>query len=96
MIYKILVTPTALDCLNTIRDGNPTVFARIKKAIDRLAQDPQKTGAKLTDPLSKYWRVRVGDYRIVYMIENEIVTVTVIYAGHRKEVYKKLRGFLNR
>ena len=71
-------------------------FARIKKAIDRLTHEPQQIGSKLTDPLSKYWRVRVGDYRVIYTIQNEIVTVTVVYAGHRKEVYKRLRGFLKR
>lgn len=96
MIYKVEITPTALGCLKSIRDGNPTAFARIKKAIDRLTQEPQQVGSKLTDPLSKYWRVRAGDYRIIYIIQNEIVTVTVVYAGHRKEVYKRLRGFLKR
>jgi len=96
MEYKIQITPTALGCLRSIRDANPIIFARIKKAIDRLAQDPQKIGSKLTDPLSRYWRIRVGDYRVIYMIQNDIVTVTILYAGHRKEVYKKISRFLKR
>lgn len=96
MEYKIIITPTALGCLRSIRDANPIIFARIKKTIDRLGQDPQKTGSKLTDPLSRYWRVRVGDYRVIYIIQNDIVTVTILYAGHRKEVYKKISRFLKR
>lgn len=94
MDWKVELTQIALDCLKTIRDSNPTVFARIKKAIDRLVLEPVSIGKKLTDPLSDYWRLRVGDYRIIYLIKNETVTVTIIYAGHRKEVYTKLKRFL--
>lgn len=94
MDWRVELTHIAVSCLKIIRDSNPTVFARIKKAIDRLVLEPVSIDKKLTDTLSDYWRLRVGDYRIIYLIKNEIVTVTVIYAGHSKEVYKKIQSFL--
>lgn len=94
MDWKAELTHIALDCLKTIRDSNPTVFARIKKAIDRLVLETVTIGKKLTDPLSDYWRLRVSDYQIICLIKNETVTVIIIYSGHRKEVYMKIQRFL--
>jgi mRNA interferase RelE/StbE len=94
--WKIFITPTGLDCLKSIRDKDEVAFARIKKAIDKLADNPVGNGIKLSSPLSNFWRTRAGNYRIIYTIENELVTVTVIYAGHRKEVYSRLKKYLSR
>jgi len=44
-------------------------------------------GKKLVGNLSPFWRMRVGDYRIIYAIEEKLVTVEVIKIRHRKEVY---------
>ncbi len=51
-----------------------------------LITDPY-SGKKLVGNLSPFWRFRVGNYRIIYAIEEEIVTVEVIKVKHRKEVY---------
>jgi len=51
-----------------------------------LLENPY-SGKKLVGNLSSFWRIRVGDYRIIYAIEEEIVTVEVIKIKHRKEVY---------
>ncbi len=51
-----------------------------------LTDDPY-SGKKLVGNLSPFWRLRVGDYRIIYAIEEEIVTVEVVKVKHRKEVY---------
>ncbi|MCF6244056.1 MAG: type II toxin-antitoxin system RelE/ParE family toxin [Sulfurovum sp.] len=51
-----------------------------------LSDDPY-SGKKLVGNLSAFWRIRVGDYRVIYSIEEEIVTVEVIKIKHRKEVY---------
>ncbi len=92
--WKVQLTKVALDCLADIRDGNSTAFSRIKKAIDRLQENPEAVGKRLTDPLSRFWRARVGEYRIIYKIENQIITVTIIYVGHRREVYTKIKRML--
>jgi mRNA interferase RelE/StbE len=62
---------------------------RIKKAIEeRLMTDPTKYGKPLRKSLKGYWKLRVGDYRIVYKIEgNEVIVLGII---HRKEVYKNI------
>lgn len=96
MGWKIEITEIAMECLKSIRDSNALVFSRLKKAIDKLETDPVSNGKRLTEPLSQFWSRRVGDYRIIYMVKNEIVTVTIMYAGHRKEVYTKLKRFLVR
>jgi len=51
-----------------------------------LIEDPY-SGKKLVGNLSPFWRLRVGDYRIIYAIEEDIVTVEVVKVRHRKEVY---------
>jgi len=51
-----------------------------------LIDDPY-SGKKLIGNLSPFWRLRVGDYRVIYIIEEEIVTVEVVKVRHRKEVY---------
>ena len=53
-----------------------------------LADDPRPYGCKKLSGEDAY-RIRVGDYRIVYSIYDDIVTVEVIRINHRKEVYKK-------
>ncbi len=53
-----------------------------------LTKNPY-SGKKLVGNLSPFWRMRVGDYRIIYTIEEEIVTVEIIKIKHRKEIYEK-------
>jgi mRNA interferase RelE/StbE len=63
---------------------------RIAKVIDSLETNPLPNKAKKLIN-SEYWRVRVGDYRIIYFIENNKVLVLIIKIGHRRDIYKKLR-----
>jgi mRNA interferase RelE/StbE len=67
------------------------VAKRIKTAIAQLAEDPYPLGHKrLQGQLRDYVRIRVGDYRVIYSIEQEALVVLVIRVGHRGEIYKKL------
>ncbi len=50
--------------------------------------NPRDTGRALKGELGLFWRYRVGDYRIICKIEDEMITVLVLAIGHRKEVYK--------
>ena len=62
----------------------------IKKAIeDKLMTEPLKFGLPLRRSLKNFFKLRVGDYRIIYQIENQEVTVLVIKVGHRREVYEE-------
>ncbi len=63
---------------------------RIAKRIDRLADDPRpKDVKKLATELSLY-RVRVGEYRIIYEIEDDVLLVLVVRIGTRGDVYRHL------
>ena len=60
---------------------------RVISAIDALAEDPRPPGcAKLKGRVG--WRIRVGDYRVIYNIEDAALTVAVINVGHRRNVYR--------
>lgn len=61
----------------------------IKKAIEeKLGTDPLKYGLPLRRTLKKFFKLRVGDHRIIYQIEQNEVTVLIIKIGHRREVYE--------
>jgi len=72
---------------------NKDVKLRIKKAIEeRLMSDPLKYGKPLRKSLKGYWKLRVGDYRVVYKIEGSNIIVLAII--HRKEVYNDVKSRL--
>lgn len=61
---------------------------RIKRAIEtRLMEEPHKYGLPLRRTLKGYWKLRVGDYRVVFTVEEQEVVVLVIC--HRKDAYEK-------
>ena len=61
---------------------------KIVKRIEGLADNPFPEGAIRLKGREE-WRIRQGDYRILYVVEQEIVTVFVIKVGHRREIYRK-------
>lgn len=62
----------------------------IKRAIEeKLMVDPVRFGLPLRNNLKGLFKLRVGDYRIIYSIKKATVTVYVIKIGHRKDVYEK-------
>lgn len=63
---------------------------RIASAINELTHDPF-IGKKLEGELTGLWSLRVWPYRIVYIIQKNIVTVTIVAIGDRKDVYKNLK-----
>lgn len=68
-------------------DGN--IKKILKKVIeDKLMTDPLKFGAPLRRNLAGFFKLRVGNYRIIYQIKKSEVIVLVIAVGHRKQVYE--------
>lgn len=62
-------------------------YVRVRDAIGGLAQDPRPPGClKLTG--RDGWRIRIGDYRVVYEIDDNGRVVTVLHVGHRRDVYR--------
>jgi mRNA interferase RelE/StbE len=62
-------------------------YARTRDAIRALAQNPRPLGClKLT--AREGWRVRIGEYRVIYEVDDKQRTVTVLHVGHRRDVYR--------
>jgi mRNA interferase RelE/StbE len=63
------------------------VRRRIGEAVDALASDPRPAAAKMITGAHGVLRIRVGDYRVVYTIDEGELIVLVLDAGHRSEIY---------
>lgn len=64
---------------------------RIKAAISNLSVNPRPYGCKkLKGKKYEYFRIRVGNYRVIYTIKDEILLIIVVRVGHRKEIYQSL------
>ena len=82
--YSVLVTRSAEREIDRLPTG---IRRLVVRRIQALADDPRPHGSQKLAGEDKY-RVRQGDYRIVYTIEDEIVTITGVRVGHRSDVYR--------
>ena len=85
MTYRVQVSPAAL---RQLRRLNPTAKRRIQAAIELLSEQPRPSGAKKLVGGDGEWRVRTGDYRIVYEIHDMVLLVLVVAIGHRADIYQ--------
>ena len=73
------------------RSINPQDIQRIKTQIAQLSENPRPVGYKnLKGQNNDYYRIRIGNYRVIYTIEDDVLLIVVIRVGHRKEIYNKL------
>lgn len=87
MVYKIEFSANAEKEFKRL---DKTTQKRVSKIVDNLETNPFPSQSKKLIN-SDYWRIRVGDYRVIYVIENEEVLILIVKIGHRKDIYKKLR-----
>ena len=83
--YRVEFTTAAA---KQVRKLDPTIRRRIVTAISLLEGNPRPSGSKKLVGEQFAWRVRIGDYRVIYDIEDDQLTVTVVRAAHRREVYE--------
>lgn len=84
--WTISYVQSALEDITSL-DGSAKKI--IKKAIEeKLMVDPLKFGHPLRRNLSSLFKLRVGDYRIIYQINKQEVLVVVVKVGYRREVYE--------
>ena len=82
--YKLVFRNSVAGDLRALPKKDVT---RILKKIESVADDPRGRGCqKLTD--QEFYRVRQGDYRIVYEIKDDVLIVVVVKVGHRRDVYR--------
>ncbi|MFZ3339978.1 MAG: type II toxin-antitoxin system RelE/ParE family toxin [Terriglobales bacterium] len=83
--YSLEIKPSAQRELDALDNA---VFARIDRKILALADNPRPPGCKKLRGYKDQWRVRVGDWRAVYLIDDEAKLVTITRVAHRREVYE--------
>ena len=84
--YTVFLKPAAERALKKI--AQPTL-RRIAKAIDNLGTNPRPPGVTALQGEPGALRIRVGDYRIIYTVQDDVLTVLVITIGHRRDVYQR-------
>ncbi|MBI4229423.1 MAG: type II toxin-antitoxin system RelE/ParE family toxin [Planctomycetes bacterium] len=87
MAYRVELTQSARRDLDSLL---PEIFKRVDQRIRALALDPRPPGVKKMQGPGGLYRVRVGDYRIVYRIQDRILLVLIVKIGDRREVYRGL------
>lgn len=84
-MYRIQFKSSAAQQLDRL-DG--AVRVRVDRKVDELAENPRPAGAKKLKGSSELWRVRVGDYRVIYSIHDDVLLILVVKIGHRGDVYR--------
>lgn len=82
--YTVLILPSAQKQLSKLPNA---IATRIEDKLLELEGDPRPPGCKKLKGRDA-WRIRIGDYRVIYEIHDGKLIVTVITIGHRKEVYE--------
>lgn len=83
--YRVQIEP-AVD--RTVSKLTPRVRDRILRRIQELANDPRPPGCVKLAGVADTYRIRVGDYRILYEVHDRMILVVVVRVGHRREVYR--------
>ena len=83
--YRIEFTRSAEKDLRKIDRSR---IAAILRRIEQLESNPRPEGCKKLAGADRTYRIRVGDYRVVYEVEDDVLLVLVIRVAHRKDVYR--------
>jgi mRNA interferase RelE/StbE len=82
--YTVVLKSSAQKELDALDDA---VFRRVDRKILTLAENPRPTGCKKLKGYKDQWRIRIGDWRVVYLIDDFAKRVSVTRVAHRREVY---------
>lgn len=83
--YRIELRPAAVRILCKL---DPPIRRRLQGAIALLSREPRPPAARAAKGRDAL-RVRVGDYRIVYTVQDDVLLVVVVTLGHRRDVYER-------
>ena len=85
--YKIFFRKSVLKDLEKIPKKD---LHRIIKRIESLAKNPRPSGCEQISGLERY-RIRQGNHRIIYSIQENVLTIQVVKVGHRRDVYRRMK-----
>lgn len=83
--YRVEFTTAAA---KEIRKLDAQIRRRILAGIAELERDPRPNGVRKLAGYDNAWRIRVGDYRVLYEVVDDQVLVTVVRVAHRRDVYE--------
>lgn len=83
--YRIEWKPSAL---KELRKLPADTIGRIVVAVEGLKQNPFPHGSRKISGSRASWRIREGDYRVVYTVASALLVVEIVKVGHRKDIYK--------
>jgi mRNA interferase RelE/StbE len=88
MNYEVQIAPGAK---REIKKLPREVSLKITLAINELATNPRPMGVTKLRGEDDLYRIRVGDYRVIYQVHDDVLIVLVLAFGHRREVYRDLK-----
>jgi mRNA interferase RelE/StbE len=87
MGYRVELAPQAIRDLRKLSKRNQV---RVGARIDALSADPRPQGVKKLKGAKNLFRIRMGEHRLIYQIQEEVLLVAVLRIGDRKEIYRRL------
>ena len=82
--YSLEIKQSAQKELDALED---TLFTRIDRKILALADNPRPAGCKKLRGYKDQWRIRIGDWRVLYIVDDRAKVITITGVAHRREVY---------
>ena len=87
MSYELLQLPTAKRQLRQLSKSHNPFFKQIISAIVALSEEPRPPRSEKLAGRPE-WRIRIADYRVLYLVDDEKKTVTISSVAHRREIYR--------
>jgi mRNA interferase RelE/StbE len=86
--YRVEFVPSAARALEKLDHRSQL---RVARKIESLADDPRPSGVKLLSVEDRIYRLRTGDFRILYQVNDKVLLILVVAIGHRREVYRRMQ-----
>lgn len=84
-LYRVELKPSAARALRKL---DADIQRRLIARVEALAENPRPPGAEKLEGRRDLYRIRVGDYRIIYQVGDKVLLVLVVRVGHRRDVYR--------
>jgi mRNA interferase RelE/StbE len=87
--YKIELSPAAEKQLRKLSEPLKSI---IIKKLDTLKLNPNPPGVQKLSAVDDLYRIRIGDYRVIYQVEHQVLLILVLKIGNRKDIYTNLKA----
>jgi len=85
MAYEIIIKPSAEKAFGKLPNA---LQVKLLEALEQLSVNPRPLGVKKLKSTFNIYRIRVGEYRVIYSINDTVLIVTIVKIAHRKDVYR--------